>query len=173
MSRDLAPCDWVEVHGVRVTTPLRTALDVGCSLSRRSALAAMDELMRGHGFNVQDLRRQLPRCFRRRGVIQLRELVPLVNPQAESQPESWTRLEMIDHGLPQPEVQRWVYIDGKPTYRARDAVRRRWLRENGWTVIVVDKSSFAGGAVEVWVDEIRVGLAEAAKRRRRSYASRY
>ena len=41
-SRDLKPSDWVEVGGVRVTTPLRTALDLACSLNRRNALAVLD-----------------------------------------------------------------------------------------------------------------------------------
>ena len=51
-TRDLMPCDWVEVEGVRVTTPLRTAMDLGCSMVRRRALAVMDGLMRGHAFTV-------------------------------------------------------------------------------------------------------------------------
>ena len=46
--RDLKPNDFVTVGGVRVTTPLRTALDLGCRLSRRDALAAIDALMRAH-----------------------------------------------------------------------------------------------------------------------------
>lgn len=32
--RDLTPEDWTEVHGLRVTTTLRTALDLGCLLPR-------------------------------------------------------------------------------------------------------------------------------------------
>ena len=78
-SRDLLPVDWVEVNGVRVTTPLRTALDLGCRLPRRQALAAMDALMRAHRFTQADVARSVPRYFRRRGVIQLRELAPLVD----------------------------------------------------------------------------------------------
>ena len=115
--RDLLPCDWVEVDGVKVTTPLRTAMDLGCLLPRRSALSAMDALMRAHGFTCGDLTRMLARYHRRRGVIQLRELVSWVDPRAESQPESWTRLELLDHGLPMPELQWWIVIDGVPTYR--------------------------------------------------------
>ncbi len=115
--RDLAPEDWVELYGVKVTTPLRTALDLGCSLTRRDALAAMDALARLHGLTVAELASRLKRYFRRRGVVQLRALVPLVRPQAESQRESWTRLAMHDFGLPEPELQWWVNVDGVPTYR--------------------------------------------------------
>ena len=99
-TRDLLPEDWVEIGGVKVTTPLRTALDLGCKLNRRPALAAMDALMRAHGFTHVEMRRLAVRFFRRRGVVQLRELIPLADPRAESPPESWTRLALIDHGLP-------------------------------------------------------------------------
>jgi Transcriptional regulator, AbiEi antitoxin/Protein of unknown function (DUF559) len=180
-SRDLSPEDWCTIGGVRVTTPLRTALDLACNLWPRDALAAMDALARGHGFTAHDLARVLPRYVRRRGVVQARRLVPLVDPRAESAPESWTR-EVIDlHGLPMPELQHWVLVDGVPTYRLdlayvrakiaveydgeefhtspadrqRDADRRAWLRAHGWYVIVLTKSSFNPEAVDQWVRELR------------------
>lgn len=193
--RDLAPQDWVEFDGVRVTTPLRTALDLGCSLDRREALAAMDALARMHGFSASDLAKHLPRYFRRRGVVQLRELVPLVRREAESQRESWTRLALHDFGLPTPELQWWVDVDGVPTYRldlayprariaieydgrdhhtrpedrARDEARRAWLREHGWTVIVIDASAFAPYADDAWLVAVRDALAVAHQRPRRRY----
>lgn len=193
--RDLMPCDWVEIDGVKVTTPLRTALDLGCCLNRRQALAAMDALMRAHGFTRAELVRTLPRYRRRRGVVQLRELVPLVDPRAESQRESWTRLEMHDFGLPAPEVQWWVEVDGVPTYRLdlayphariaveydgaehhttvedrqRDEVRRAWLRAQGWTVIVVRADALAPGADVGWLLEIRDALLVAQRPPRRCY----
>jgi hypothetical protein len=183
-TRDLLPEDWLEIGGVRVTTPLRTTMDLGCTLSRRKALAAMDALMRAYGFSHADMRRLLPRYFRRRGVVQLRELLPLVDPRAESRGESWTRLEIHDRGLPSPEPQYWVLVAGAPTYRldlaypharvaveydgeefhssdedrAADRKRRRWLRDHGWTVIVVDKNSFTEEAANVWVAELRAAL---------------
>jgi hypothetical protein len=83
-TRDLRPVDWCVVEGVRVTTPIRTAMDLGCKLGRRSALAAMDALMRAYGFTVDDMMRILPRYFRRRGVRRLRTLVALVDGRSES-----------------------------------------------------------------------------------------
>ena len=71
------PRDWVEVGGVRVTTPLRTALDLACSQRRRTALAVLDRFMREHGITLAEMLRELPRYVRRRGVIQMRELVRL------------------------------------------------------------------------------------------------
>jgi hypothetical protein len=194
--RDLSPQDWTIVEGVRVTTPLRTALDLGCRLNRRDALAAIDALMRAHGLVSADLTRCLPRFAGRRGVVQLRELVGLADPRAESSGESWTRLEILDHGLPRPEVQWWVLVAGKPRYRldlayphakiaieyngeefhssdedvAADAERRDWLERHGWTVIVVDKNSFTDEAIEVWIGQIRERLATAQTPPRRWYA---
>ena len=183
-SRDLSPEDICVVGGVTATTPLRTALDLGCTLSRRRALAALDSFMRIHGITHAEMRRLLPRYFRRRGVVQLRQLIPIADGRAESSGESWTRLEILDARLPAPEPQYWVMVEGRPTYRldlaypkARvaveydgrefhegddqreaDAKRRRWLRDQGWTVIVVDKDSFTAEAVNAWLGELRAAL---------------
>ena len=186
-TRDLRDEDIVVIGGVRVTSPLRTAADLLCLLPRREALAAADALMRAHGFTVADLRRLLVRYFRRRGVIQARDLAPLVDGRAESAGESWTRLVIIDHDLPTPQVQVWIDVDGRPTYRLdlayahariaieydgaehhsrradrqRDEARRAWLRAHGWRVIVVTKLSFSDEAVSVWIGELRSMLAAA------------
>jgi hypothetical protein len=185
--RDLGPNDFVTVSGVRVTTPLRTALDLGCRLSRRDALAAIDALMRAQRLTTRQLVAALPGFAGRRGVVQLRELVALADGRAESQGESWTRIELHDHGLPRPELQWWVTIEGVPTFRldlayphARiaieydgeafhsspadkraDSERRAWLERHGWVVIVVDKSSFSDEALDAWIDDVRRALAEA------------
>jgi hypothetical protein len=116
-TRDLLPEDWCVIDGVRVTTPVRTAVDLACRLSRREALAALDAFAREHGLTVAEMTRLLQRYRRRRGVIQARELVQLADPRAESSGESWTRLEIHDNGLPDPEPQFWVVINGVPTYR--------------------------------------------------------
>jgi very-short-patch-repair endonuclease len=192
----LIPGDWRVVGGVRVTTPLRTALDLGCRLNRREALAAIDAILRAHGLVRSDLTRWLLRFAGRRGVVQLRELVGLADPRAESPGESWTRLEIHDHGLSRPEVQWWVVVGGKPTYRldlayphakiaieyngeefhssdedlAADAERRDWLERHGWTVIVVDKDSFTDEAIQAWIGQIRELLALAQTPPRRWYS---
>ena len=186
-TRDLREEDVTLIGGVRVTTPLRTAADLLCLLPRRQALAAADALMREHGFTTAELRRLLVRYFRRRGVVQARNLAPLVDPRAESAGESWTRLEIIDHGLAVPEPQYWVGIDGERVYRLdlayphariaveydgaehhtsasdrrRDEHRRAWLRAHGWLVIVVTKDSFTDAALAAWIGELRIMLAAA------------
>ena len=179
--RDLAPEDVMVISGVRLTTPLRTALDLGCRLGRRDALAALDGFMRENGICHKELRAQLPRYRRRRGVVQLRRLVALADKLSESPGESWTRLCILDDGLPPPELQHWVCegtreifrldlaypkhrvaieYDGRdyhdsPEQRRRDNERRAWLRARGWTIIVVDKDSFDGDALRAWLTELR------------------
>lgn len=181
-TRDLLPEDVVMLHGVPVTTPLRTAVDLACGRSRREALAALDALAREFDLDPADMNRLLIRRYRRRrGVVQARELVQLTDGRSESRGESWTRLAIHDEGLPPPEPQVWVHVDGVPTYRldlayrrarvcveydgeewhadphrrASDARRRRWLREQGWHVIVLTKPSFTPEALASWLGELR------------------
>jgi hypothetical protein len=192
-TRDLAPEDVMVVNGLRVTTPLRTALDLGCHLRRRDALAALDQFMRIHDITHAQLSMAAIRFFRRRGVIQLRQLIPLADPRSESQRESWTRLEIIDAGLPCPQPQYWIEIDGVPTYRLdlayprrrvaveydgiefhrttreqkrRDAERRNFLVKHGWTVIVVGNGDFTGAGLDRWIRELRAALRPAYTNRR-------
>lgn len=192
-TRDLAEDEIVVVGGLRVTTPLRTALDLGCVLHRREALAALDAFRRAQELSMAQLEVALQRFAGRRGVVQLKELVPLSDPRAESARESWTRLAIIDAGLPVPDLQVWVLVDGVAKYRldlayerwrivieydgwdAHESTeelkratreRREWLRRNGWTVIVVRRGDFTGEALDAWLDELREALRAAYSSRR-------
>lgn len=185
-ARDLAPLDVTTVGGIRVTTPLRTSMDLGCTLKIREAIAAMDAFARLHHVTAAAMTAELPRFRRRRGVRQLRVLVPLVDPRSESARESWTRLEIHLAGLPAPRTQYWIEVDGVATYRLdfayperrvaveydgfdahertaaqreHDERRRRWLRENGWTVIVIRRGDFSGAALDRWLRKLRAALA--------------
>lgn len=192
-TRDLRPIDVMTLHGVQVTTPLRTALDLGCCLRRREAFGAMVALARLHGFTSDDLVRELGRYRRRRGVIQLRGLAGLVDPRIESQREAWVHLEIVEAGIPLPTPQFWIEIDGVPTYRLdfaypkarvcveydgveahetsdeqreRDRIRRQWLRDHGWTVIVVRNGDFTGDALDRWLGQLREALRPSYSNRR-------
>jgi hypothetical protein len=182
--RDLSPGDITEVRGLTLSTELRTALDLGCSLSRRSALAALDAFMRHREIARADLLAELPRYKGRRGVVQLRELVMLADPRAESPGESWTRLAILDTGIPAPVPQHSIEHGGRELYRLDlawphhkvaveydgrefhesaaqreyDQRRRSWLRQQGWTVIVVTKDSFTDEALDAWLEELRSAL---------------
>ena len=184
ITRDLLPDDWVEVGGVRVTTPLRTAADLGCRLWAPHALGAMDALARAHGFTQADLRKLLRRYRRRRGVVQLRTLVAMLDPRAESQSESWVRWFIVAEGLPCPLPQVWVLVEGQwyrldlafarariaieydgeefhlrtDAQRQHDEARREALRRAGWIVIVVTKEGLAADGQRVWLSELRDAL---------------
>ena len=189
-TRDLAPQDVMRLHGMPVTTPLRTALDLGCALRRREAFAALNALARQCGLTADDYRRGLGRFRRRRGVVQLRGLVGMVDPRIESPRESWLLLAIADAGLALPEPQVWVDRDGVPTYRldfayrrrkvcveydgleshrgreAEDEERRDWLRSQGWVVVVVRTGDFTGEALDRWLRELRAALASSYSNRR-------
>lgn len=193
-TRDLAPNEIVTFDGIRVTSPLRTALDLGCVLHRAEALAALDAFRRAHDISEGELAKGLPRFAGRRGVVQLKELIPISDPRSESSRESRTRLAILDAGLPAPDLQVWVDVDGTPTFRldiayvrARIAVeydgweahertddqrrydeeRRAWLRQNGWHIIVVRRGDFTGPALDAWLLELREALRWTYSSRRR------
>ena len=185
-SRDLEPADIMTVDGLRLTTPLRTAIDLACVLRRREAYAALNAFARQHQLTAQQMLAEVGRRYRRRrGVVQARALIPLVEPRVESQRESWTLLEIIEAGLPVPEPQVWIEIGGVPTYRLDlayrrkkvaieydgedwhdrtddqrryDESRRAWLRDHGWTVIVLRRGDFTGTAVDRWTGRISAAL---------------
>ena len=169
--RTLLPRDVMEIGGVAVTTPLRTACDLGRLLYRFDALAALDQFL-GLGVDRDDLYLQLPRFKGYRGVVQLRAMVPLADGRAESVAESWLRLFWFEAGLPTPELQWWEYDDlGTPVYRLdialpeahyaaeydgeefhtepedrdSDEIRRSWLdRERGWHLELFVKTDVFG-----------------------------
>jgi hypothetical protein len=168
--RRLAADDVSEIDGLRVTTPLRTACDLGRLLHRDQAIAALDSLTALGSFSLDELVAETTRFRRYRGVVQLRVLVLLVDPRSQSPGESVLRLRWIDIGLPRPQCQvevatdwgtsYWVDIglpelrfgaeyDGEEfhdeAHQAADEARRRWLREEReWTIEVARKSNVYG-----------------------------
>jgi hypothetical protein len=179
--RDLLPSEITTVDGVRVTTPIRTACDIACLYGRYRAMAVLDAFRQRYGITVAQLAGVLPRYAKRRGVKQLRELIPLTTDEADSQPESWVRLMIHDDGLPMPAAQVWVHVpgwgrvkmenayehlriaveyDGEEFHTAEedreyDEDRREALRQIGWIIIVVRKDQLAAGPREVWLRELR------------------
>jgi hypothetical protein len=109
--------DITVIQGIRVTTALRTALDLGRLLWRYDALAAIDGFLR-IGVPHDILIAEITRFRGYRGVRQLRVLASLGDGRAESPGESALRLNWYDAGLPRPDLQTWLYDDhGVGTYR--------------------------------------------------------
>ena len=115
--RQLLDRDVMEIHGVPVTTPLRTGLDLGRRLWRFDALGALDGVLRV-GVDHDELLAETHRFKGHRGVRQLRWIAPLADGRAESPGESALRLHWYDAGLPKPELQFWILDDlGRNRYR--------------------------------------------------------
>jgi len=194
--RDLAAGDICVIGGVRVTTPLRTACDLACLRGRSQALAVLDVFMREHGLSRGDYRRMAARFAGRRGVIQLRELIEYADPGAESMAESWTRMKILDAGLPKPRLQHWVELPGygrvrldlaypkakiameydgvehhsSDKDRTADEERRAALRAAGWLVIVVRREDLRGDRLHDWISQLRAALAARQPVQRRVYS---
>lgn len=149
--------------GRPVTAPAWTAIEVARGLRRPRALATLDAALRSRRCSREELTRALRLQSGRRGVVNVRELLPLASPLAESPMESEARLVMINGGLPTPVLQHEVvdlrgYVwrldfawpdlrvaaeyDGVDWHSGQDAFirdRRRYsaLQELGWAVVAI------------------------------------
>lgn len=90
---------------ITVTTPARTAFDLGRHRPRGEALARLDALQRCTAFEKGDVATLIERYRGARGMRQLRELLPLVDGGSASPQETRVRLLLIDDGIPRPETQ--------------------------------------------------------------------
>ena len=110
--RNLSPSDIIEVSGIAVTTPLRTAWDLGRVRFREQAISGLDAMLRLDAFTQEELVQGVGRFRGMRWVTRLRELAPLADGRAASPGESVLRLRWLDCGLPTPEPQVEVRQDG-------------------------------------------------------------
>ncbi|MGY2704200.1 type IV toxin-antitoxin system AbiEi family antitoxin domain-containing protein [Nocardioides sp. HB32] len=115
--REIAPHDLMQLHGLTVTTPLRTALDLGrLQPTRDLRLHGMDSMLGLGAFGHDELLAEVPRFNRRRGVVLLRVLAPLADPGSQSFGESALRLRWYDAGLPAPRTQIPVVVGERVLY---------------------------------------------------------
>ncbi|MUL81116.1 MULTISPECIES: DUF559 domain-containing protein [unclassified Mycolicibacterium] len=115
--RDGAPLNLVQ--GRLVNTASWTAVEVARSLRRRRALATLDAALRSGTCTRAELWRSALEQAGRRGIVAVRNLIPLADGRAESPMESEARLVMLDGGLPTPELQ-FEVIDGNGELRRLD-----------------------------------------------------
>ncbi len=187
--RTFLESDLMEVDGLVVTTPLRTACDLGRLLHRDQAFAAMDAMARTGAFTVDQLVAEVPRFKGFRGVRKLRTLSPLVDPRAGSPEESILRLRWLDcETLPRPELQielagpdgplfldlgiaelRYAAeYDGVvwhgPDQQEHDDDRRDWIRrEHGFDIDVFTAIDIHGRHQNAW-GRLQAGIARARRR---------
>lgn len=171
--RQLVASDVTEVDGVPVTTAVRTALDLGRLMRRHDAIGALDAFLR-HGLPRAALDAELPRYRGYRGVVQLRALLPIADPRAESVPESALRLHALDAGLPELEPQVWVggfRVDlGSRTLRYAAEYCGRAFHSGAMRTADVERTAEltdAGWLVdEFWSDDLYAPYADPSRRMR-------
>lgn len=93
------------VNGWLATAPAWTAIEVARTLRRPRALATLDAALRSGTCTRAELNAALRDQSGRRGVVNVRELLPMADARAESPMESEMRLVFLDWGLPMPELQ--------------------------------------------------------------------
>jgi hypothetical protein len=161
----LAPHETFVVDGIAVTTPARTAFDIGRrTTSRLQAVQRLDALTNATDVKITGVEAIIAENSGARGLVRLRAVLPLVDGGAESPQETRTRLVLIDAGLPRPQTQIVVLneygdfvaridmgyedlrvgieYDGPqhwtdPEQRDRDIDRYSALLDLGWTIIRV------------------------------------
>ena len=189
--RFLLARDITEVHGVRVTTPLRTALDLGRQRWPEPAITALDALHRLGEFTLAELMGELERFKGMRWVTTLRDVAPHTDGRSQSGGESvirwrWKQLpvappepqvEVRSHGrvafidVGNADVRAGVEYDGaewhsSPADRERDVVRRTWLdADEGWVIEPLVSADVYGAQQRV-EDAIFAVMAEAVRRTR-------
>jgi hypothetical protein len=169
--RWVRPDDLMEIHGVVVTTPLRTALDLGrLQKTLDLKLHGMDTMLSTGDFTHEQMLAEVPRFNRQRGVVALRVLAPLADGGSESFGESALRRRWYDAGLPRPTTQISVVVERREIFRLdmgledlmfaaeydgelwhgddradHDEERRQWLRaERKWLIEVFRKQHVFG-----------------------------
>jgi hypothetical protein len=157
----LAGDDITILFGMPVTTPVRTAFDLGRQEHRASALIALDAMCHRRLIGLPELADYATGECRRPGVRRLRGMLELVDARAESPMETRLRLLLHDGGAPAPTPQYEVrdangcligrvdlaYPHGKiaieyegdhhreRTQFRRDITRVNALRQAGWLVL--------------------------------------
>lgn len=111
--RALAARDVSSLEGLRVTTPLRTALDLGRLLRPAPALASLDRLLARGTFAHTALVAELPRMAGLPGIGQLRRLVAESDARACCAAESVLRLHWNAARLPTAIPAMTVVVGGR------------------------------------------------------------
>jgi hypothetical protein len=156
---ELADGDVEQQDGVPVTSALRTAWDVAGLEPLGTAVAALDAMVRSGAVTLADLAARVEDRAGRWGVVRVRRAVGLIDPRAESAPESRVRVALVVAGLtPVPQYEVWaagvllgradlafpeerVLVEYEGAYHfegaqiVRDDARLARLEAAGWRVI--------------------------------------
>lgn len=157
--RNLTKSDVTDVRGIQVTTPIRTAWDLGRVRWTDEAISGLDAMFRLGAFSREEFLDGINRFRRMRWVTTLRAIGPYADGRSESPGESVLRLRCIEANVavtPQVEVARDGVVvarldladesrrlayeyDGaewhsSPEQIEHDRERRADLRRDGWLI---------------------------------------
>jgi len=165
MRHTLHPGDITEHVSLVVTTPARTFVDIAHEVPLALVVAFGDHILRQQLTTPDSISDCLTRSRGRRGVRRARQARDLLDPRAESPPESVLRITLIGAGLPAPTPQvvvrsatgaflargDLVYEDERiiieydgehhltPEQQAKDADRRHLLALEDWLVVTITR----------------------------------
>lgn len=173
-SQTLLDGDVVDLLGLRVTSPLATAVHLARHLDPPFALSGVDAMLHAGLIELEALRSAVRRYPHHPGIVKARRVASVADPLAESPGESWLRLRVLDAGFPRPQAQVEV-IGPDRNYRIdiafrepapdgrmlgleydsdewhsgqaaelRDATRQEGLRRLGWNVLSVRRGDVWG-----------------------------
>lgn len=101
-----------DAHGLSVTGPARTALDMAREHGREMGVVALD-FVRHHGTPLRELERELQVMWSWPGVRTVRQALELSDGRAETAAESLGRLLLVDLGFEDIDVGWPVAVDGR------------------------------------------------------------
>jgi hypothetical protein len=153
-----------QIGEFRVTSPARTALDLGRYLLRDDAVAHLDALGAATGTNAEAALAIADRHKRARKIRDAKIALALMDAGSQSPQESRLRLDLIDAGFPRPRTQICVrdgyrvayidmgwdepkigldyegkhHLDQRPTY-VKDIGRYELIERQGWIDLRVVK----------------------------------
>lgn len=115
------------LDGLLVTTPERTAFDIGRQRPVTLAVAHLDALARATGVKVCDVEELAAGHRGSRGLRRLETVLNLVDPGAQSPKETWLRLILINAGLPRPTTQIPVLDEDGYVFAFLDMGWEEWM----------------------------------------------
>lgn len=104
-SYQLADHEVCLVRSMSVTTPARTAFDIGRARTVEEGVVVLDALAHATWLKAADVMAVADNHPRARGIRRLRAVLELVDGGAESPQESRLRLLLVKAGLPKPQTQ--------------------------------------------------------------------
>ncbi len=161
--RELRSPMTTQLGDCQVITPAQLVVDLGRTMSLERLVAVGDAVLSKGLATRRDLSRALAMSTKRRGVVRARQAIEMLDPRAESPPESIVRAYLLGAGI-SVSVQREVFdaqggfigrvdlsiereriaveYDGahhlSRAQQSDDARRRQRLEEAGWMVLTLN-----------------------------------